>query len=89
MIAASPTALIRAAKTPITHSEDTDTDTYLTQKSQICVDLAKLHFVSEGRNICTLLWKKNVKDSISHGKISSILWTRNGRVLPQYRGPWE
>lgn len=89
MIAASPTALIRAAKTPITHSEDTDTHTYLTQKSQICVDLAKLHFVSEGGSICTLFWKENVEDGTSHVKFSSILWTWNARVLPQYRGPWK
>lgn len=86
MIAASPTALIRAAKTPITHSEDTDTHTYLAQKSQTCVDLAKLHFVSEGRNICTLFWKENVEDSISHVKISSILWTE-WHSSPM--GPWK
>lgn len=71
MIAASPTALIRAAKMPVTHNEDTDTHTYLALKSQTCVDLAKLHFVSEGRNICTLFWKENVEDSMSHVKISS------------------
>lgn len=54
MIPASPTALISAVKTPIIHNKDTDTHTYSTHKSQACVDLAKLHYVPEGRNICTL-----------------------------------
>lgn len=89
VIAASPIALIRAAKMPTTHKEDTDTHTYLAQKSQTCMDLAKLHFVSEGRNICTLLWKENGEDRISHVEISSILGTQNGRILPQDKGPWK
>lgn len=90
MIAASPTALIRTVKTPVTHNEDTDTHTYLAQKSQTCVDLAKLHFVSEDRNICTLtvLERKRKRHYLSY-EILKHLMNTEWQSPPRVKGTTE
>lgn len=79
----SPTELIKAAKSPNIHNEDTDTHTYFAHKKQaVWIQPSCTSFLKAETSALWLFWNGNAEDSISHVKISSSVWTQNGAVLP-------